>query len=80
MIDCVSQSIKCTIIKEISEASFFSISIDSTFDESRTEQISFIARYVNSAGDIFERLLALKSTAITTGEVLYNIFQCHGRK
>ncbi|XP_022171588.1 uncharacterized protein LOC111034607, partial [Myzus persicae] len=43
LIDCISQSIKCTINKGISEASFFSISIDSTFDASRTEQISFIA-------------------------------------
>lgn len=75
LIDCISQSIKCTINKGISEASFFSISIDSTFDASRTEQISFIARYVNSTGDIFERLLALKSSAITTGEVLFNIFK-----
>lgn len=36
LIDCVSQSITCTINKEISEASFFSISIDLIFDASRT--------------------------------------------
>lgn len=54
----------------------FSISIDSTFDATRKEQVSFIIRYVShSSGNIFERLLALKESPVTTGESLFDLFE-----
>lgn len=74
LIDSVAQSICLSIQREVTTARYFSISVDSTFDASRSEQISFIIRYVNDNGDISERLLALKESAKTTGEALYSIF------
>jgi len=54
----------------------FSISIDSTFDTSRKEQVSFIVRYVcEISGSVFERLLAMKESPHTTGMDLFVLFQ-----
>lgn len=54
----------------------FSISIDSTFDASRKEQVSFIVRYVcEISGNVFERLLAMNESANTTGVDLFVLFQ-----
>jgi hypothetical protein len=56
-------------------AHVFSISIDTTFDISRQEQLSFIVHYVDeSNGMIHERLFAMGSTATTKSETLFNIF------
>jgi len=49
--------------------------MDSTFDLSRKEQISFIIRYVTECGDICERLLALHDSPITTGVQMFKIFE-----
>lgn len=62
-------------MKEIKEAKFFSVSMDSTFDLSRKEQISFIIRYVATDGNINERLVALKDSPSTTGLNMFNIFE-----
>ena len=48
-----------TICSEIKSAEYFSIMLDSTPDVSRTDQPTFIVRYVNQGGDISERLLKL---------------------
>lgn len=49
--------------------------MDLTFDLSRKEQISFIVRYINNNGNICERLLALKESAITTSVQIFYVFQ-----
>jgi len=49
--------------------------MDSTFDLSRKEQLSFIVRYINYDGNICERLLALKESAITTSVQIFDVFQ-----
>ncbi|KAL4105007.1 hypothetical protein QTP88_020282 [Uroleucon formosanum] len=43
------------------------VSMDSTFDLSRKEQILFIIRYVTEDGNINDRLVALKDSPSTTG-------------
>ncbi|XP_025191597.1 uncharacterized protein LOC112591879 [Melanaphis sacchari] len=57
--------------KEYSFSHMFSISVDSTFDASRKEQVSFVVRYVDeSLGDVFERVVAVKESPATSGQDL----------
>ncbi|KAK3907343.1 Zinc finger MYM-type protein 1 [Frankliniella fusca] len=73
-IQAVAQYIKNSAKKEVQEARFFSVSLDETFDFSRKEQCSCIIRYVNeNTGTVCERLVALKVSASTTGEQLFNV-------
>lgn len=75
LIDAISNSIFNSISQEVENACVFSISIDTTFDVSKQEQVSFIVRYVDEKnGMIYERLLAMCSTASTKSETLFNIF------
>lgn len=76
LISSISEFIGSTIRSDIKRSRMFSISIDSTFDAARKEQVSFIIRYVShSSGKIFERLLALKESPVTTGESLFDLFE-----
>lgn len=75
LIGSISSTIKSTIKKELKLTKFFRVSIDSTFDLSRKEQISFIFRYVAENGTICERLLALRDSSITSGIHLLHIFE-----
>lgn len=75
LIHSISTTIKSFKMKEIKEAQFFSVSMDSTFDLSRKEQISFIIRYVTEDGNINERLVALKDSPSPTGLSMFNIFE-----
>jgi len=53
----------------------FSISIDSTFDASRREQVSFVVRFVDDKfGLVYERVIAIKESPVTTGKDLYSLF------
>ncbi|KAF0743667.1 zinc finger MYM-type protein 1-like, partial [Aphis craccivora] len=53
----------------------FSISIDTTFDASRKEQISCIIRYADEVtGEVHEMLLAVKESPVTSGKNLFDIF------
>ncbi|XP_026819040.1 zinc finger MYM-type protein 1-like [Rhopalosiphum maidis] len=49
----LASSIRTSIQEELKIARFFSISVDSTFDLSRKEQISFVVRYVNSTAGTY---------------------------
>jgi len=72
--NAVSQEIVSLIKSELINARFFSIiSIDSTFDISKREQVSFIVRYVENFRKINERLLAMKDSEETTGQALFNL-------
>lgn len=76
LISSVAEHISNKIQLEILAAKLFSISIDSTFDTSRKEQISFIVRYANdNSGNVYECLIAIKESDKTTGEVLFKTFE-----
>lgn len=78
LIDSVASCIKLVIIKQLKESRYFSVSIDTTFDISKKEQLAFIIRYVNfekTIPVINERLLALKESSVTSGINLFTIFQ-----
>lgn len=76
LIDSISECISNVIDKTVNDAKFFSISIDSTFDISKKEQVSFVVRYVDEENEcVKERLLALKESASTQGIDLANLFK-----
>jgi len=47
LISSISEFIGSTIRSDIKKSRMFSISIDSTFDGARKEQVSFIVRYIS---------------------------------
>jgi len=76
LIKAISTNILNVIKKELIEAKFFSISLDTTFDVSRKEQVSLIFRYVNkNTCIVHERLVAVKETICTTGPHLFGMFE-----
>lgn len=55
-------------------AKFFSLSLYTTFDVSRKEQLSLVIRYINkSNGEVCERLIAVRETLMTTGQHLLSV-------
>lgn len=75
LIDSISHDISSQIQQAVVQSNMFSISIDSTFDASRREQVSFVIRYVDDTfGLIHERVIAIKESPITTGKDLYSLF------
>lgn len=78
LIHSVATCLRTTIQNEIKKSKYFSVSIDTTFDASRREQLAFIIRYVCCNGHvpvIRERLLSLKESSSTTGKNLFSVFQ-----
>ncbi|KAL4147850.1 hypothetical protein QTP88_002188 [Uroleucon formosanum] len=76
LIDSIGKIILTVIQTDVKYARFFSISIDSTFDASRKEQVAFVIRYVhNKTSIISERLIAVKESSNTSGSELFTLFQ-----
>lgn len=76
MIDAISSYIAKKIVDAISKSGIFSISMDTSFDVSRSEQLSFVVRYVDeTTGCVRERFLAMKSTPSTSGQSLMVAFE-----
>lgn len=57
IIDIMAKKVISTIVTEIRQAKYFSISIDSTPDISHVDQLSFIVRYVSKEGCPIERFI-----------------------
>jgi len=76
LIECISNNIALTIQEAIKTSGVFSISIDSTFDSVRKEQVSFIVRYVcKTTGVVNERLITMRESPYTSGVELFNLFK-----
>ncbi|KAL4130597.1 hypothetical protein QTP88_008018 [Uroleucon formosanum] len=76
LIDSISYYIKHKVTNSIKKTRFFSIAIDSTFDVSHREQVSFIVRYFDDDScNIQERLIRLRDIPKTTGYNLFQIFK-----
>lgn len=70
----IETNIRNTIKNEILNAKFFSLSLDTTFDVSRIEQLSLVIRYINkSNGVVCERLIAVRETLMTIGQHLFTV-------
>ena len=57
IIDIMAKKVISTIVTEIQQAKYFSISIDSIPDISHVDQLSFIVRYVSKEGCPIERFI-----------------------
>lgn len=57
IIQIMSKKVKSTIIQEIKDSHYFSISVDSTHDISYVDQLSLCIRYVNKDGNPVEQFL-----------------------
>lgn len=57
IIDLMAEKVISTIVTEIKQAKYFSISVDSTPDISHVDQLSFIIRYVSKEGCPVERFI-----------------------
>lgn len=76
LIESMAGFIQSVILQQIKSAKFFSISIDSTFDNSRKEQFSFVVRYVNEeTTEVHERLISMKECANTSAQHMFEIFE-----
>lgn len=75
LIDSIAQYISSVIRTQIVKAGYFSICMDTTFDVSHKEQLSFIARYIFKS-KIHERIIAITESPLTTGKVLFDMFKC----
>lgn len=76
MIESLASYTRVVVLKQIKTAKFFSLTMVSTFDNSRKEQLSFVIRYLNEdSGEINERLINLKECSNTSSEQLFNIFE-----
>jgi len=49
--------------------------MDTTFDNSKKEQLSFFLRYISESGIINERLFSIKECSNTTGQHLFTVFE-----
>ena len=56
LLQLMRQKVQDTILKEAKEAKYFSVSIDSTSDESHLDQLTIVIRYVLPLGPV-ERFL-----------------------
>lgn len=75
LIQAISTNIRFTIQKELLSPVFFSVSLDTTYDISRKEQLSIVLRYINKKnGIVCERLVAVRDTVLTTGQHLFTMF------
>ena len=71
IIQLVGSAILDEIVRRVKEAKLYSIIADETPDNSKTEQLSLLVRYVWN-GKVEERLLAVIPVKETTAEVLFN--------
>lgn len=71
VIEIMGNKVLKVIVKDIQEAKYFSLSVDSTPDISHIDQLTVVLRYVGvSDGEVVERFLAFIPIASHTGEAL----------
>jgi len=66
-IDILSNEVRRIIVKEVQEASLFSVMADTTPDNSHKDRLAVCLRYVNNNGKAIERLLEIAEGVDKTG-------------
>ncbi|KAL4090151.1 hypothetical protein QTP88_025050 [Uroleucon formosanum] len=74
MLNCIAESIRETILKEVKAAGMYSLILDSTTDASKLDQFAFVLRYCTNDGLIKERLICVDETVDSTGNGMYELF------
>jgi len=81
LVKLMGQKVQDTILKEAKEAKYFSVSIDSTPDVSRLDQLTIVIRYVLPSGPV-ERFLTfmpmMRHTAEHMASILLNFLKEKG--
>lgn len=73
IITSAASIIRNNLIKEIKQCGYYAICMDTTPDESKTDQLSIIFRYIQPEGNICEVLLGICPAISGDGETLSNI-------
>jgi hypothetical protein len=66
-IDILSNKVRRIIVKDVQEASLFSVMADTTPDNSHKDRLAICLRYVNNIGKAIERLLEIAEGVDKTG-------------
>ena len=68
MIQLLADDLKAKTVEEIKEAKMFGVSVGTTPDVSKKDQMAVICRYVDVKDGVKERLLSIKAVASKTGD------------
>ena len=71
-IELLAQKVKTRIISETKSRQLYAISVDSTADLSRVDQLTFVIRYVQDNGTVCERFVQFLKVSSHTSEQLAN--------
>jgi len=81
-IKLLADDVKKTIIKDVTDAGIYSVMANTTPDISRSDQLSVCIRYIDSLGDVSERLLevcqANDKTGLGVAERIYEVLVENG--
>lgn len=76
LLDCIANYIQHFILNQVKRSKFFSVTMDTTFDNSKREQLSFVLRYISSeTGVINERLICMQECANITAQNMFLVFK-----
>lgn len=81
IINLMGEEVTNEIVKELKEAKYYSISVDSTPDLSHTDQLTFCVRYVNDDGPVerFMRFIPMFShTGIEIAQIILGFLRKQG--
>ena len=73
MIACLAKETLQMIVKEIKDAVFYSVIVDSTIDISRVDQFSLSIRYVNKSGKCVERFIKFDELSCGNAEAFHDL-------
>ena len=69
-----------TIVRELKEAKYFSMSLDSTPDIAHTNQLCFTVRYVKPTGPVERFLAFVPMEGHTAQQIFDSLVQCTSEK
>lgn len=76
LIEATAQFIRLKISYQVRNGKLSSVSMDTTYDNSKKEQLSFVIRYFNEeTSSVHERLLSIKQCSSTTAQHLLSAFE-----
>jgi hypothetical protein len=73
LINCSAQFFRDITVKNVKEAQFFAVCLDTTPDSGKQDQLSIILRYVGKAGDLSEDLVDIVHAESMTAEGLFDV-------
>lgn len=76
LIEAMAQCIRLKISDQVRNVKLFSVSVDTTFNKSKKDQLSFVIGYFNEeTNSVYERLLSIEQCSSTTAQRLLSFFK-----